>query len=144
LKDSIEIKRTFTIIPEDNGVPNFKQGLVLFFAGSNKLAYVVNNHPEQPSILVVDFQSMNEGIHASISEIIPIHKNAIDSKSKTFNFQICPTLSNLVIFNPQNGFIYAVNTNTPLNSFLNIPITSEDGNPRITEIMRCSDSDEAF
>ena len=73
-------------MPENSGVPYFKMGLVLFFAGSNKLAYVVNNHPEQPSILVVDFQSMNEGIHASIGEIIPIHKRAYAAGSKVFNF----------------------------------------------------------
>lgn len=144
MKNGIKVARTFTIIPEDNGVPKFKQGLVLFFAGSNKLAYVVNNHPEQPSILVVDFQSMNEGIHASISEIIPIHHKAYTPGTQAFNFEICPTLSNLVIFNPSNGFIYAVNTNAPLNSFLTIPITSADGNERTAEHMRCSDNDEAF
>ena len=78
----VTIDKKFTIIPENNGVPSFEQGQAMFFGGNIKQAYVVNNHRKSPSILVVDFESQQDFLYASISDIIRIDPRAMANGSK--------------------------------------------------------------
>lgn len=81
LKDRVVIEKKFVIVPEDNGVPKFKKGQTIFFGGSTKKVYVVNNHLDSPSILTIDFESSGQGLYASISAVISIDSKALPPKS---------------------------------------------------------------
>lgn len=131
------------------GSPSFKMGVTHFMAGTVKTALAVNNHKEDPSILVIDFQGITTGKGAYVSKKIKIREEILEDLSRKgdlshHNVKICPTLSSIFIFSKTTYKIYGINSESMENSYIQVPLANRRGEERRIKKLRCNERNELF
>lgn len=144
--DVFKLTRTTFVNPVEHGSPFFEKGDTLFIAGTEKKGLVVNNHVNDPSLLVIDFSGINNGIPSYISDKIVIREELTKREKETdkLDIKICPTLSSIFLFSKENSNIYGINQNSLHGTYVTVPINEKEGQTREILKMICSNSDESF
>lgn len=138
---TVEVKDIKRMNPEKLGNPNFKKGVIQFKAGSDKIAFTINNNKDDLTLLKIDFDLVNFGLEMAISNKYSLNSHIKDTKIEEYNVQLCQTVSAVFFFEKSTNKIYGANIDYIEQSFLEVPL---NGNTRSIMEMQCSPHREAF